>query len=267
MNPSSFNRRNFLRSTVLGTSGLIMGSTALQANANGTTHKKKKSKMVYRTLGRTGMQLPVVSMGVMRADNPNLVKAALDQGVKLLDTANGYQHGRNEEMLGKVLKDYPRKSYYLATKVHLEGMDRKTGMYNEKATKEDFLSKFNVSMKRLNIGYVDILYHHAVSSREATLHKPALAAMKEIKDSGKAKFVGISTHQNIPEVIQAAIDSKFYEVILVAYNSKQKNRDDIKLAIANAAEAGLGVVVMKTMAGGFLDKDRTKPVNTKAALK
>jgi len=244
-----------------------MGSTALSATTVETKSRKKHHKMEYRTLGNTGLKIPVVSMGVMRADNPNLVKAALDQGIKFLDTANVYQGGRNEEMLGEVLKNYSRNSYYLATKVAMDGLDRKTGLYNEKGTEDSFLNKFNVSMKRLDIGYVDILYHHAVSTREAALYKPALSAMKKIKDSGQAKFAGISTHQNQPEVIRAAIESKFYEVVLVAYNFKQKNREEIKKAIAEAADAGLGVVAMKTMAGGFLDKERTKPVNTKAALK
>lgn len=263
---SGLDRRRFLKSSVIGASGLVVGTAGLNVKGS-ETKKNKTDKMVYRVLGKTGMRLPVVNMGVMRADNPNLVKAALDKGVKLLDTANGYQHGRNEEMLGKLLKDYPRDSYYLATKVHLDGMDRKTGKYDEKATEEDFLSKFKVSMGRLNIGYVDILYHHAVSSPEAALHEPALSAMRKIKESGEAKFMGISTHQNAPEVIRAAIESNFYDVVLVAYNFKQKNRDEIKEAIAEASAAGLGVVAMKTMAGGFLDKERQKPVNTRAALK
>jgi len=263
----SLNRRNFLKSSVIGASGLVMGGTALNSSAADSGTGKKESEMICRTLGNTGIRIPVVSMGVMRADNPNLVKAALDQGIKFLDTANGYQHGRNEEMLGKLLKDYPRDAYYLATKIHLEGMDRKTGKYNKRATEKAFLNKFNISMKRLDTGYVDILYHHAVSSREAALHKPVFSAMKKIKDSGQTKFVGISTHQNVPEVIRAAIESNFYEVVLAAYNFKQKNRDEIKQAISEAASAGLGVVVMKTMAGGFLDKARTKPVNTRAALK
>ena len=47
------------------------------------------------------MKIPVISFGVMRADNPNLCKAAYEKGIKLFDTANGYQNGNNEIMLGK----------------------------------------------------------------------------------------------------------------------------------------------------------------------
>jgi len=62
---------------------------------------------------------PIVSMGVMNADNPNLVRAALDGGIFLLDTAHGYQEGRNEEMLGTVLKDRQARRFVLCTKVFL----------------------------------------------------------------------------------------------------------------------------------------------------
>ncbi len=267
-NDKSLNRRRFLISSVLGTAGIAAGTSSLRANETAPElAKHKKKKVIYRTLGRTGIKVPVISMGVMRADNPALVKAALAKGITFLDTANSYQEGRNEEMLGKLLKDYPRESYYIATKVHPSGKNRKTGMYSEKATEEDFMNKFNVSMGRLGIEYVDILYHHAVGNGKAALHEPVLTAMKKIKKSGRARFLGISTHKNEPEVIRAAVKSGVYDVVLVAYNFKQDHIDEMNAAIKEAADAGLGVVGMKNLAGGFLDKEKQKPVNAKAALK
>ena len=263
----SFNRRKFLISSFLGTAGLAAASP-LPMNTNPEFSRKKKKKIIYRTLGKTGIKLPVISMGVMRADNPGLVKAALAKGMIHLDTAHTYQEGRNEEMLGKLLKDYPRDSFVIATKVKPSGGSRKTGLYSKKkTTEEDFLRKFDISMERLGLDYVDILYHHAVSKREAALFEPVLNAMKKIKESGRAKHLGISTHKNEPEVIRAAIDSGVYEVVLVAYNFKQDHRAEMDKAIQEAADAGLGIVGMKNLAGGFLDKEKQKPVNAKAALK
>jgi predicted aldo/keto reductase-like oxidoreductase len=91
--------------------------------------------------------------------------------------------------------------------------------------------------------------------------------MKRIKESGRARFVGITTHSNEPDVIEAAIESNFYEVVLTVYNFKYSNIEKLNAAIKKAAEAGLGIVAMKTMAGGWLDRERTQPVNAKAALK
>ena len=84
------------------------------------------------------MKVPVISFGVMRADNPNLCKAAYEKGIKLFDTANGYQNGNNEIMLGNLFKDYPRNSFYLATKVKPAGIDRE-GKPSDQTTAEDFL--------------------------------------------------------------------------------------------------------------------------------
>ena len=265
---SKFNRRGFLKSSVIGATGIVAGQSILASTTKAnTTEEEKKEKIIYRTLGKTGLKLPIVSMGVMRAYNPNLVKAALGKGIKHLDTAHGYQKGRNEEMLGKLLQDYPRDSYTIATKIGQPGRDRKTGMYSEEATEETFLEMFKISLERLKLEYVDILYHHMPGSREAALHEPTLNAMKKIKKAGKAKFLGVSTHSKEPEIIQAAIDSGVYDVVLAAYNFKQDHIEKLNEAIEKAANAGLGIIVMKTMAGGFYDKERQHPVNTKAALK
>src|SRR5665647_1471167 len=100
------------------------------------------------------MKVPVISFGVMRADNPNLCKAAYEKGIRFFDTANGYQNGNNEIMLGNLLKDYPRNSFYLATKVAADGVDR-DGKPTEKTTAEAFLAKFTTSLSRLKMDYVD----------------------------------------------------------------------------------------------------------------
>jgi predicted aldo/keto reductase-like oxidoreductase len=259
---NSFDRRGFLKSSVLGASGLV-ATTAAISHAENFIKEEKKEKIIYRNLGKTGLQVPIVSMGVMRADNPNLVKAALKTGVLHLDTAYVYQNGRNEQMLGKLLKEYPRDSYIIATKIKGDGFEK----WSDDKIKEEFLKKFSTSLERLQLDYVDILYLHSSKSAKFTLYPPFIEALKELKESGKTKFVGVSTHSNEPEVVNAAVDSEFYDVVLTAYNFQQKHIDELKKSIDRAAKAGLGIVAMKTMAGGFFDKDRQEPVNAKAALK
>ena len=265
---NGYDRRHFLKSTLLGTSAALVGSSAL---AHAATHQEQgaapKKKFITRKLGKTGIELPIVSFGVMRADNPALVKAAIDAGIVLFDTAHGYQRGRNEEMLGEVFKDQKRESFVIATKVVPEDRDNKTGELKAGSTAKAFLDRLDTSLKRLKMDYVDILYVHDVSSKEAAFFPAMLEAVQEAKKSGKARHVGMSTHRNEPEVIQAAIDSGVYEVVLTSINFKQDHYDKVTAAIAKAAKAGIGIVAMKTMAGGFHDKERTKPINCKAALK
>jgi predicted aldo/keto reductase-like oxidoreductase len=206
-------------------------------------------------------------MGVMRADNAALIPAAMQAGIVLFDTAHGYQHGRNEEMLGEVFKDYPRNSFIVATKVPPEEVDIRTGFLKPGSTSNAFLEKLDLSLNRLKLDHVDILYLHGITTREAALYPSMLEAVREAKKSGKAKHVGMSTHKNEPAVIQAAIDSGVYEVVLTSLNFRQDHYQEMKRVIAKAAEAGIGIIAMKTMAGGFYDKEKKKPINCKAALK
>ncbi len=268
MKTNLIDRRSFLRSGVLGGTGAFLASSPAIGAAKSTDDRQSSdSKTIRRKLGKTGIELPVVSMGVMRADNAALIPAAIKAGIELFDTAHGYQHGRNEEMLGEVFQDYPRNSFFVATKVPPEDTDQRSGMLRPGSTSKAFLDRLDVSLKRLKLDFVDILYVHGISKREAALFPSMLEAAAEARNSGKAKHVGMSTHANEPEVIQAAIDSGVYEVVLTSLNFRQDHYAEMRRVIAKAADAGVGIVAMKTMAGGYYDKARTKPVNCKAALK
>ncbi len=259
----SINRRGFLKRGITGAAGIVALSPSIVAAPEDT----KQGNIIYRTLGKTGMKIPVISFGVMRADNPNLCKAAYDKGIKLFDTANGYQNGNNETMLGNLLKDYPRNSFYLATKVKPAGVDRE-GKPSSETTVEDFLEKFNTSMSRLKMDYVDILYVHDISNPELLEYKPIINAVKKLKRDGKIKYMGFSTHRNEPLVIDAAASMNTWDVILTSYNFKQAYTSELTSAIKKANQAGIGIIAMKTLAGGgFLDKEKTKPINSTAALK
>ena len=179
-------RRNFIKKSAAGLAGAAILPSILKGETKSPPKTTGKTKMIYRTLGKTGLKLPVVSMGVMNADNPELVRAALDAGILHLDTAWFYQMGRNEEMIGKVVKDRPRDSFVIATKVW-EPRDRQTGLFPEDAKPESFLEKFETSLKRLGMDYVDILYLHNISRKESALFKPYMEVMKKLKKEGKAR--------------------------------------------------------------------------------
>ena len=254
-------RRHFLKVTAAGIAGAALLPNSAEAKS------KKKNKVIYRTLGRTGVKLPIVSMGAMRGDTKALLEGGMSKGIKHFDTAHVYQKGKNETMLGEVLQNHDASELFIATKVYPDDMDRKTGLIGEEFTAEKFLADLDISLERLQMKQVDLLYVHAISTKQAVLHPEILKAVKLAKEQGKCKFLGVSTHKNEPEVIRAAMEAGIYDVVLTAYNFKQDHREELKKAIAEGAAYGLGFVAMKTMAGGFLDKDQTEPVNTKAALK
>jgi uncharacterized protein len=256
------NRRGFIRTGIAGAAGIAFSPAVIPP-----IQQVVDEKIIYRTLGRTGLKVPVISFGVMRADNPVLCKAAYEKGIKLFDTANGYQNGNNETMLGNLLKNYPRDSFYLATKVKAAGISRE-GLPSPETTAEDFLSKFNTSLSRLQMDYVDILYVHDISNPEYLEYKPILNTVKKLKKDGKIRFMGFSTHRNEAVVIEAAALKDDWDIILTSYNFQQSYRKELDTAVHKAVGAGIGIVAMKTLAGGgFLDKEKTKPINTTAAIK
>jgi predicted aldo/keto reductase-like oxidoreductase len=253
---TTLNRRNFLFLGATASVGLTV--QALHASNKTTKKEKKQKNITYRKLGKTGIEVPIVSMGVMRADNPNILKAAYEIGIRHFDTASGYQDGRNEEMVGQFFKDIPRERLIISTKIH----PPKEGL-----STEQFLEKFDQSLKRLQMSYVDILYLHAASDRTYLLDPRYTEALRRAKESGKARFVGFSTHTNMAEVINVAVDSQLFDVVLTSYNFRMKDDSEMQNALQRANDAGMGILGMKNMAGGFLDKEKKKPVNCKAALK
>lgn len=245
-------RRAFLRRGLIGLAGAGAAAVPFASARGRQTAAAGKSPVITRKLGRTGIVLPVVSMGVMNADNDDLVRAALDAGLFYLDTAHGYQRGRNEEMIGRVLKGRPRGSFVISTKVWED---------------EKFAGLLDLSLQRLGLDHVDILYVHGLGSRKEVLSDLNLRNIEAAKKSGKTRFVGVSCHGNEPEVIRAAVEAKAYDVVLTAYNFRKQNLADLDKAIHEAAQAGVGIVAMKTQAGAFWDKSRKDPINMTAALK
>ncbi len=251
-------RRGFLKTGIAG-AGLVAISPSLLSSPS-----VQENNILYRTLGKTGLKVPVISFGVMNSDNPSLCKAAFDKGIKLFDTANGYQGGNNEIMLGNLFKEFKRDSFILATKV--KPSRDSEGKPNDQTSPEKFLELFNTSLSRLRMDYVDILYIHDVNNPEFLEFKPLVNTIKKLKKDGKIRFMGFSTHRNEPAVIEAA-NADTWDVILTKYNYRLAYITELNNAIKKAASAGIGIVAMKTVAGGFLDRERTKPLNTSAAIK
>ena len=261
------NRRNFLKTSLTGLAAVGGASALTRCAAPIPETRPSIPKPIVRTLGKTGLKVPVVSMGVMNADNPAVVQAALETGIVMLDTAHGYQRGRNEQMIGQVVKDRPRDSYMIFTKVPGPQKDRSLQGLSGEALQKAFLDMFDLSLQRLGLDHVEVLYLHNNSAAEHVQNPDMLEALTKAKKAGKARFIGTTTHSNEPAVIRATVQSKVYDVVLTAYNFRQDHAAEVRKAAAEAAAAGLGVVAMKTQAGAYWDKEKQQPINMRAALK
>ncbi len=264
------NRRRFLSEGLPGMAGaLAIAHSGIMGAACKSAEKENKRKLVFRTLGKTGIKLPIVSLGSVDATSEGLVRAALDAGISHIATAQYYARGRVEEFVGKVIKNYKREKIVLATGVIPQPIDYKSNVFSEDTDIARFEKDFEGSLKRMDVDYVDIFYLPFSAKKEAVIFEPLMKAMEKFKTAGKARFLGIGTHSFVPEAVRAAADSGFYDVVMLAYNFQIKDIEDRKLAVAYAAEKGMGIVAMKTITGESwaISGQQVTPANPKAALK
>ncbi len=228
----------------------------------------------YRVLGRTGLKIPLISFGVMNSDNPDLLRRAFDLGLNHLDTAHGYLRGNSERVIGEVVEGRGnRDSVYIATKMRF-ARDREAKVFTDEPTarepaptEENLFQQLETSLERLRTDYIDILYLHSCYSPAMATYEPLMSALVKAKEQGKARFIGVSTHSDEPNVIRAAVDTGIYDVVLTSYNYLQDHKDAVGEAIAYAAGKDVGVVAMKTQGGKRLNQKEGVEINHQAALK
>lgn len=119
-------------------------------------------------------------------DGFDVVKEALDYGIAMIDTAYMYGLGRSEEIIGQVIKNYPRENFKIATKA-AQDPDNNLTINNDPI----FLEKsVNDALSRLQTDYIDIFYIHFPDDK--TPKDKAVAALNELKKAGKIRAIGLS---------------------------------------------------------------------------
>jgi predicted aldo/keto reductase-like oxidoreductase len=101
------------------------------------------------------------------------------------------------------------------------------------------------SLKRLQTDHVDLLMLHVTDKRDQILNNTLMKIFDDACKKGYTRFIGVSTHSNQAEVLDAAIESKFWEAVLVGYN--YFSPQNVTASIKNAHEAGLAIIAMKNL--------------------
>jgi len=249
-------RRDFLKFGLLGTTSAMLGwegeAAAAQKKPSGSFSFPDP---VYRTLGRTGLKITVVSFGAMLTPEPEVIRVALDHGVNYIDTARSYGGGRNEEVVAKAIKGI-RNRVTVATKIEWRAR-----------TKGDMIRSVETSLRALETDTIDVIQLHGLSGRDRVFEPEMRETLLALRKQGKVRFFGVTTHTNEADVVNALVDDpdRFFDMALVKYNFR--SGEDTKQAIARAARAGIGIVAMKTQAGGY-KTDALGPISPhQAALK
>lgn len=213
--------------------------------------------MKYRRLGGTGLKVSEISLGswltyggyVERENAIKSIEIAYDLGVNFFDTANVYEKGAAEKVLGETLQNYPRESYVLATKVYGE---MGTGPNDRGLSRKHITEQCHASLKRLGVEYVDIMYCHRYDTE--TPIEETLRALDDLVRQGKVYYVGVSewTAAQMTDALAVA-DRYLLDHIVVnqpIYNMFERYIE--KEIIPLGERRGIGQVVFSPLAQGLL---------------
>jgi aryl-alcohol dehydrogenase-like predicted oxidoreductase len=200
----------------------------------------------YRRLGRTGALVSDISIGSGSStggrQTVEVVREAIDRGINYFDTAPDYAAAGSETRFGEAIEGR-RDEVFLATK-----FCRPTGHLYPGHRVEDYIEAVNGSLARLRTDRVDLVHIHSCDSLERLLDENTHEAFDRLKEQGKVRFLGVSTHTpNLEPVADAAIASGRFDVMMLAYHFGAWPR--LGEIIDRAAANDIGVVAMKTLRG------------------
>ena len=173
--------------------------------------EERYDNMIYRRCGRSGLKLPVLSLGLWHNfgstgvyDNMRaMCRTAFDNGITHFDLANNYgpEYGSAEKNFGRILKDdlgVYRDEIIVSSKA---GYDMWKGPYGNWGSRKYLIASLDQSLQRLGLDYVDIFYHHRMDPE--TPLEETMGALADIVRSGKALYAGISNYDG-EHMIRAA---------------------------------------------------------------
>jgi uncharacterized protein len=198
----------------------------------------------YRPLGRTGWKMSDISFGSASLRDPEVLRLALDRGVNYVDTSPDYSDAESEKAVGQAIKGR-RDKVFVASKFCTP-----KGHLDENTPVAEIIKAVDDSLGRLSTDYVDLLHVHACNTVERLMAPTFHEAFDKLKQQGKARFMGVSSHTpELEAVMRKAVDSGRFDVIMTAYNFA--NWPDLDDIMVQAKEKGIGVVAMKTLKGAY----------------
>ncbi len=235
-------RRTFLQAGALATASALSFSgtvTAQDAPAQSPTIPR-------RPLGKTGVEITLLDQGAVRSQSlERILRFAFANGIRTFDTAKVYG---SEPDFRKWFEREPevRKQIFLVTK----DMPR---------TPSQMLKMLDERLETLGTDYIDLFFIHGLGDEHTLDGAINMVTSQEFKDtaekirkSGKARFVGFSSHhKNRAQIIQAAADAGYVDAIMLQYTPWLDKDSPLNKALDACWKKGIGLITMKQIAGQF----------------
>ena len=246
-------RRAFLQAGAIAAS-VALGTAASGLDAQAQDAPAKSAVLPKRKLGRTGLEITMLEMGTgalrERGVLDRLIRLSYANGVRTFDTAKAYG---TEPGFKKWFEQSPevRKEIVLVTKD------------NPKAPK-DMLAMLDQRLAALSTDYVDLFFIHGLGDEHSLddamnfVKGPEFKAIADaIRKSGKAKFVGFSSHhRNRAQIMEAAAEGGVIDAIMFQYTPWLDKESPLNKAIDSCFNKGIGLISMKQVAGQFPEKPK-----------
>jgi len=204
--------------------------------------------MKFRTLGRTELQISVVSLGTggpsrigqsthaNEAESHRVVQRALDLGVNLIDTAADYSD--SEAILGRSLADVSRDRYFIATKFNPAPMAN-----DEVISPEQLIESCERSLRRLRVDYLDIYqFHGLVPANYRRAVERLFPTMEKLQEQGKIRFIGATEYffrDPDHQMLRQALADDIWDTIMVKYGILNLSAEWEVLPLARKRNVGV----------------------------
>jgi uncharacterized protein len=185
-----------------------------------------------------------ISLGSGAIQDVNVAIEAIGRGVNYFDTAPDYSRTGSEQILGRAMRETGgRDKMFLASKFCTAD-----GHLPHDSSVPVIMKAVEESLTRLQTDYLDLIHIHSCDRVERLMAPTFHEAFDRLKEQGKVRFLGVSTHTpNLEAVARQAIDSKRFDVMMLAYHHGLF--PGIMALVDEAAARGVGVVAMKTLKG------------------
>lgn len=214
--------------------------------------------MQFSKVGKSGLKVSRLSLGTWVSmgeksnedESRDMIRLAYERGVNFLDTADKYADGEAEIVLGKIIKDFPREAFVLASKVWAPTMEGPNG---RGLSRKHILESCHASLKRLQTDYLDIYYCHSFDA--TTPLEETIRAMNDLVNQGKVLYWGTSNWRasQIARGIGLAERFRGYKPVVEQpqYNMFVRRKVETELAPV-AEELGVGLVTYSPLRFGLL---------------